>query len=223
MKSNIKKEVKQIMVKHTRAKINIPICIAIFLFCLTLISAYLTCGLYAKYISSAYGSDSSRVTTFGNITLTETGDFNSDGKLVIIPGVNLTKKAVINFAGSEAATYVFVEVIPSAWQISANNKSFLFTLNDKTVMQWSIEESWTFLESDNGTYIYYRKLPPNSVLDGANIIADGGKITVSNQITKSEISSMTGISIKLRASVVQAGGFESPNAAWASIASKEGV
>ena len=54
-------------------------------------------------------------------------------------------------------------------------------------------------------------------------IRDGnGKITVSDQITKSEIIAMTGISIKLRATVVQSGGFANPEAAWNSVAAQEG-
>jgi hypothetical protein len=78
------------------------------------------------------------------------------------------------------------------------------------------------LKSDNGTYIYYRELTPNTELIATDIIAENGKITVSYQITKSEIQVMTGISIKLRATVVQSGGFENPEAAWNSVAVKEG-
>lgn len=211
------------MAKHTKtAKVNIPMCIASVLFCLTLISIHLTSGLYAKYISSASGSGSARVIAFGDLTLTETGNFYEDNKLMIIPGVDLTKKAVVDFAGSEAATYVFVEVKPSAWQVASDNESFSITLNSKTAMQWSIADGWMFLKSANGTYVYYRELAPNTVLDDADIIAEDGKITVSDQITKNEIASMTGISIKLRATVVQSGGFESPEAAWNSVAAKEG-
>ena len=39
----------------------------------------------------ASGSDSARVITFGDLTLTETGDFYEEGKLMIIPGVDLKK------------------------------------------------------------------------------------------------------------------------------------
>ena len=204
------------------ARINIPMCIAAVLFCLTLISIHLTGGLYAKYISSASGGDSARVIAFGDMTLTETGDFYEASKLMIIPGVDLTKKAVVDFAGSEAATYVFIEVEPSAaWQTSDNQK-FSITMNSKTAMQWSVAEGWSFLVLKNGAYVYYRELAPNTVLKDVDIIAEDGKITVSDRITKSEIASMTGISIKLRASVVQAGGFASPEAAWNSVSAKEG-
>ena len=209
------------MVRHHKTKMNIPMCLAAILLCLTLISIHLTSGLYAKYISSASGNDSARVIKFGELTLTEEGDFYEGNKLMIIPGVALTKKATVSFSGSESATYVFVEITPSKWS-TTDNKTFSLMSNGKTAMQWNIAEGWIFLKSDNGTYIYYRELDPNTELVAADIIAENGKVSVSDQITKSEIETMTGISIKLRASVVQSGGFDNPESAWSSIAAKEG-
>lgn len=209
------------MVRHHKTKMNIPMCLAAILLSLTLISIHLTSGLYAKYISSASGNDSARVIKFGELTLTEEGDFYEGNKLMIIPGVALTKKATVSFSGSESATYVFVEITPSKWS-TTDNKTFSLMSNGKTAMQWNVAEGWLFLKSDNGTYIYYRELTPNTELIATDIIAENGKITVSNQITKSEIQVMTGISIKLRATVVQSGGFENPEAAWNSVAVKEG-
>ena len=209
------------MVTHNKTKMNIPLCLAAILLCLTLISIHLTSGLYAKYISSASGNDSARVIKFGELTLTEEGDFYEGNKLMIIPGIALTKKATVSFSGSESATYVFVEITPSKWS-TTDNKTFSLMSNGKTAMQWNVAEGWLFLKSDNGTYIYYRELTPNTELIATDIIAENGKIAVSNQITKSEIQVMTGISIKLRATVVQSGGFENPEAAWNSVAAKEG-
>ena len=209
------------MVRHHKTKMNIPMCLAAILLCLTLISIHLTSGLYAKYISSASGNDSARVIKFGELTLTEEGDFYEGNKLMIIPGVALTKKATVSFSGSESATYVFVEITPSKWS-TTDNKTFSLMSNGKTAMQWNVAKGWLFLKSDNGTYIYYRELTPNTELIATDIIAENGKITVSNQITKSEIQVMTGISIKLRATVVQSGGFENPEAAWNSVVVKEG-
>ena len=201
-------------------KVNIPMCIASFLFCLTLISFHFTSGLYARYISAASGSDSARVAGFGNLTLTETGDFYQDNKLMIIPGVDLTKKATVDFSGSETATYVFAEVIVPAWTASTDNKSFSFLLNGRSVIQWNVAPVWNFLEADNGIYVYYVELAPNSPMNNADIIANNGKITVSDSITKTEIKTITDISVKLRATAVQCGGFESPAAAWASVSAK---
>ena len=207
--------------KHT-AKPNIPMYLAAFLFCLTLISIHLSSGLYAKFISTASGSDSARVITFGDITLTETGDFYENNKLMIIPGVDLTKKAVVDFDGSEAATYVFIEVTPSACQVSESGKDFSLMLNGKAAMQWTIAEPWNYLKADNGSYIYYCVVAPNTPLTDVDIFAGEGKIAVSEWITKGEIASLTGTTIQLRATAVQLTGFDSPEAAWSSVSAKEG-
>ena len=75
-----------------KAKLNIPMCVACVLFCLTLFSFHLCGGLYARYTARGSASDSARVIKFGELTLTETGDFFQPGKLLIIPGVDLTKR-----------------------------------------------------------------------------------------------------------------------------------
>lgn len=209
------------MKKNKFSSGQIMIFVAGALFCLMLISVSLMSGLYARYISTGSGSDTARVIKFGDLTLTETGDFYENNKLMIIPGVDLKKKVVVDFDGSESATYVFVEIVPTKWS-TTDNKTFSFLLNGNAAMQWNVSADWSFLKSVDGTYVYYCALAPNIELDTVDVIANNGKITVSNQITKSEIEAMTGISIKLRATVVQAGGFDGPEAAWNSVAAKEG-
>ena len=209
------------MVKHNRTNVNIPMCLAAILLCLTLLSLHWTSGLYARYSTSEAGSDSARVIRFGDLTLTEEGDFYEGKNLMILPGVDLQKKAMVSFDGSESATYVFVEVAPTKWE-TADHKAFSILSNDEAVMQWQIAEGWTFLEADGGTYVYYRELAPNTELDRVDILAEEGKITVSGAITRKDIQNLTGVSIKLRASVVQSGGFENPAEAWKSIMEKEG-
>lgn len=214
------------MAKYTKtAKVNIPIRIACILFCLTLISVYLTGGIYAKYTAASGIGDTARVISFGNITITESGDFISggenDGKMMIIPGVDLTKKAVVDFKGSEASTYVFAEIILSSSWTTTDNVAFSISSGNKLLMQWKVEDSWKFLKTDsNGAYIYYRELEPNTHL-AADIIAKDGHIYINDEITKSEISAMNGIFIKFRAACVQSNGFKSPDAAWESLSKKE--
>lgn len=199
------------MHKHNAPKINIPICVAAVLFCLTLFSIHFMSGFYAKYTSRASGEDSARVIKFGELTLTETGDFAS-GTAFIIPGVDLTKKAVVSFGGSESATYVFVKIdLSSNWENSGNT----FSIDDK--LSWSVADGWSYL--DGSKYVYYRELSPNDTLT-ADVIAENGKITVSDEITKAEIGSLTGIKIDITGYVVQLNGFASPSEAWASVSAK---
>ena len=97
------------MNKH---RVNIPMCLAGILLCLTLFSFRLMGGLDAKYSTSDSGSDSARVITFGDVTITEDGDFTaSDTSAPILPGVDLTKNITVSFEGSDAATFVFVEIV----------------------------------------------------------------------------------------------------------------
>ena len=106
------------------------------LFCLVLITTAMMGGLFARYITSGTGSDSARVVAFGDLTLTETGDFDGTEtkKGMIIPGVPLTKDATVTFTGSEMATVVFVEVIvpEDTWE-TADNRAFSYG-----GMSWSV-------------------------------------------------------------------------------------
>lgn len=64
------------------SRVNIPMCAAGVLLCLTLFSLHLTSGLYAKYISTATGSDSARVAKFEVVSAKHNDDpvvIKSDG------------------------------------------------------------------------------------------------------------------------------------------------
>ena len=177
-----------------RAERNIPMRMAGILFCLTLISFYLISGMYAKYQASTYSGDSARVITFGDITLKESGGFE-DGQEIFIPGVPLTKKAVVSFTGSEAATFVFVEItLKDDWTYTNG------TFSDKSsggAVSWTVADGWTYLPGNGTTHVIYRELEPKTALTDAQ---------------------MTNLSIQFRAVVVQSGGFKDAGAAWSSVA-----
>lgn len=199
----------------SKPKMNIPMCVAGVLFCLTLISVYMVSGLYARYSTSGTGSDSARVIKFGDITISETGDFLGDTRnMMIVPGVNLKKEALVQFEGSEAATYVFVEVdLAGPWEYQGDSKNF--RIGD--LVDWTVEDDWQRL--DGTAYVFYQELASNNPLN-AQIIKES-QIRVSESITKATIASLEGASITFRASVVQSNGFENVQAAWASLRSKE--
>ena len=77
-------------------------------------------------------------------------------------------------------------------------------------MQWSVAEGWDYFKDSNGAYVYLLRIDSNTELDEADVIADDGKITVSESITKSEMQTLTSVSIKLRAIAVQSGGLKIP-------------
>lgn len=208
------------MKRRTKIKMNIPMCAACVLFCLTLLSTYMTGGLFARYTTEGSVSDSAKVMKFGKLTLTETGDFYDEGKLMIIPGVDLQKKAVLDFEGSESSVYVFISVIPEG-HTTEDNSAFAYIRNSEQMLAWSIDSGWEFLpgSSSGGEYIYYRELKPGEELVSADIFANDGKVEVSETITRNDIASMTDISIKIYAAVVQSNGFDSADDAWESIVS----
>lgn len=200
---------------------TILIRVAAGLVILTIISIYLLSGLFARYVSSDQGSDSARVATFGNLTLTETGDFDgTDSKKgMIIPGVPLTKNATVTFTGSEMATVVFVEVIvpKDTWE-TADNKAFSYG-----GMSWSVATGWEYLTKDlyggKDRYVFFKILEPNTQLSGEKIVKDG-VISVSEEITKANIGSLGNADLTFRASVIQAGGFKTVEEAWGAMAAK---
>ena len=200
---------------------TILIRVAAGLFILTIISLYLLSGLFARYVSSGQGSDSARVATFGNLTLTETGDFDgTDSKKgMIIPGVPLTKNATVTFTGSEMATVVFVEVIvpEDTWE-TADNSAFSYG-----GMSWSVASGWKYLTKDlyggEDRYVFFKILEPNTQLSGEEIVEDG-VISVSEEITKANIGSLGNADLTFRASVIQAGGFKTVQEAWTAMAAK---
>lgn len=200
---------------------TILIRVAAGLVILTIISLYLLSGLFARYVSSDQGSDSARVATFGNLTLTETGDFDgTDSKKgMIIPGVPLTKNATVTFTGSEMATVVFVEVIvpKDTWE-TADNKAFSYG-----GMSWSVASGWEYLTKDlydgKDRYVFFKILEPNTQLSGEKIVEDG-VISVSEEITKANIGSLGNADLTFRASVIQAGGFKTVQEAWTAMAAK---
>lgn len=199
---------------------SIMIRIASVLFVLTVISVYLLAGVLARYVTTGTGSDSARVAKFGELTITETGDFDGSSvkKGIIIPGVDLTKDATVHFEESEVLTIVFVEVILSDKWTKAGN-----TFMVGTSLSWSMADGWDYLDSDtyggNNRYIYYQIVKPNDGLT-ADIIANDGKITVSEEITEASIDHLEVGMISLRAGAIQAGGFETVQDAWNAMAAK---
>lgn len=225
--------------RNSRAKMNIPMCVACVLLCLTMFTTHLMSGLYARYVATGEGSDSARVATFGDVTIVETGSF-VDGEAVVTPGVPLTKDAKVLYSGSEVAVYIFLEVdVSKNWEID-NNCNFSIIRNGSMYMNWIINwTDWNFLEITETTsskkIVYYQILEPNKALamdeeaklanpeesQAPEIIMNNGKINVGVNWTTSELETiLEDTFIDFRATAVQAGGFNGAKEAWDSVSVK---
>ncbi len=191
---------------------------AIFGLSLVLLSSHITSGPYAKYSSQSTGSDGARVIKFGDLTVTETGDFTSvsanENQLVFLPGVSLEKNVLVTFAGSEASTIVFITVETPGWTLS--NKSFT---DSKGQLSWSVDDGWTYLRTDGNTHVFYYSLDPNEPMDKTPFIKDG-EIQVSENGTVAMYRDYPETSFTIQGYVVQANKFANASEAWESISSK---
>lgn len=162
----------------------------------------LTGVTFSRYMASAYSQDEARVITFGGLTVTDSG------VTPVQPGVAAQKDLAVRFDGSEAATYVFVELQGSDWTQDADG-----IYHDATgLMTWRVADGWTHLQ-DN---VYYRALSPNTALD-AGLIA-GGTVDVSEDMTRTELEKLSkALSIRVQAAAVQREGGDTAETAWARV------
>lgn len=189
--------------QNKKAKFRLPFS-AVLLY-LALIAAALSGVTFSRYVTGTTVSDSARVAMMKELTVTETGWLD---QRVILPGVNMTRKAVVDFEGSEMACYVFCAITANGWTRAADN--FHYTAGTG-ILNWAVDNTkWTYLQGDGGTSVYYCIVNANTALQ-ADVLADGGKITVSENITRSQLDTLAAsaapLSIKISATAVQYHGF----------------
>ena len=162
----------------------------------------LTGVTFSRYVASAHSQDEGRVITFGDLTVTDSG------VTPVQPGVAAQKDLTVRFDGSEAATYVFVELKGSDWTRGADG-----IYHDAAgLMTWRVADGWTHLR-DN---VYYRELAPNTALDAGLI--DGGTVDVSENMTRTELEELSkALSIRVQAAAVQREGGDTAETAWARV------
>ena len=172
---------------------------------LLLISAAVSGVTFSKYVTGTTVGDTARVAIMRDITVTETGNFAETDKWVITPGVDMIKNAVVNFEGSEMACYVFCEIKTSGWS-RLDEHSFAFSGSGENILGWAVNNDWKFLSGNGSEAVYYRIVSANTVLQ-ADVLADGGKITVSENITKTQLGLLPkDMQIKISAAAVQYNG-----------------
>ena len=160
----------------------------------------LTGVTFSRYVASAHSQDEGRVITFGDLTVTDSGSVQ------VQPGVPAQKDLTVRFDGSEAATYVFVELKGSDWTRGADGYTYTY---QSGLMTWRVAGGWTHLQ-DN---VYYRALSPNTALDAGLI--DDGTVNVSENMTRTELEKLSkALSIRVQAAAVQREGGDTAQIAW---------
>ena len=163
-----------------------------------------------------------------NLDITETGNFTEPQNWVIAPGADITKKAVLNFEGSEMACYVFLKIDAPKWTHDANHR---YTYSDNEsgdeFLSWNVSGGWNYLCDDGSDEIFYTAVKPNTPFS-ADIVANDGQIKVSDSITKSDLDGFpSSLGLTFEAAAVQYGGFNEGNteseraiAAWNAVKNK---
>lgn len=192
--------------QNKKAKFRLPFS-AVLLY-LALIAAALSGVTFSRYVTGTTVSDSARVAMMKELTVTETEMPDGLDQRVILPGVDMTKQAVVDFEGSEMACYVFCAITANGWTRAADH--FGYTAGNG-LLNWAVDNTkWIFLQGDGSTSVYYCIVNANTALQ-ADVLADGGKITVSENITRSQLNALASpaapLSIKISATAVQYHGF----------------
>ena len=174
---------------------------------LMLIAAAVSGVTFSRYMTGTTVGDTARVAIMRDITVTETGNSAETDKWVITPGVDMIKNAVVNFEGSEMACYVFCEIKTTGWSRMNDNYHFAFSVGSENILGWAVNKDWNYLSGNKNEAVYFRTVNANTVLQ-ADVLADGGKITVSENITKTQLGLLPkDMQIKISAAAVQYNGF----------------
>ena len=174
---------------------------------LLLIAAAVSGVTFSRYMTGTTVGDTARVAIMRDITVTETGNFAEPDKWVITPAVDMIKKAVVNFEGSEMACYVYFEIKTTGWSRMNDNYRFAFSVGSENILGWAVNDDWKFLSGNGSEAVYYRIVSANTVLQ-ADVFAEDGKITVSENITKTQLDSLPkDMQIIISATAVQYNGF----------------
>ena len=199
-----------------------------YLLYLLVVTFALTGVTFSRYVASSDGGDAARVAVIRDLTVTETGDVPADGgSWLLAPGVELTKNAVVTLESSEMACYVFCEVKTEGWTRSeTDNHSYSYSDGTLSDLKWKVDNDWIYLDGTKDSankkddVVYYKLVETNTTMNDA-ILADNGKISVSEDLTRSQLDTMTkNLSIEFNVTAVQYGGFADATEAYNAVKGK---
>lgn len=146
--------------------------------------------------------------TYGdiNIDLAET----TGNAYKIVPGVNIEKNPKVTVTAGSEACWLFVKVEEENWP------EFKETDGKTAKIAYEIASGWTALEGVSG--VYYREVGA-AAADTSFEVIKGNVITVSENLTKTEVNTVVTVQPKLTftAYAVQKDGVTSAAAAWAKV------
>ena len=197
-----------------------------YLLYLLVVTFALTGVTFSRYVTSSDGGDAARVAVIRDLTVTETGDVPADGgRWLLAPGVELTKNAVVTLESSEMACYVFLELETEGWQRTGTHSYAIQDGGGTALSAWGVDAAWQLLHGGTDSAVYYQIVPANTPFSAA-VLRDGGRITVSADVTASRLRALadTGLRIDIQAAAVQYQGLDDgmdsttrAEAAWSAV------
>lgn len=197
-----------------------------YLLYLLVVTFALTGVTFSRYVTSSYGGDAARVAVIRQLTVTETGDVPADGgRWLLAPGMDVTKNAVVTLESSEMACYVFLELETEGWQRTGTHSYAIQDGAGKVLSAWGVDAAWQLLYGGTDSAVYYQIVPANTPFSAA-VLRDGGRITVSADVTASRLRALadTGLRIDIQAAAVQYQGLDDgmdsttrAEAAWSAV------
>jgi predicted ribosomally synthesized peptide with SipW-like signal peptide len=143
--------------------------------------------------------------TYGDINITLGETTGSDYK--IIPGVDIAKDPKVTVKKDSEACWLFVKVEEENWPT--------FTESDGTrKVKYGIADGWTALTGETG--VYYREVGAVTADTSFDVLA-GNVVTVSEELTKAEVNSITAENqpkLTFTAYAVQKDGIADADTAW---------
>lgn len=144
--------------------------------------------------------------TYGDINIGLAESTGSDYK--IIPGMNIPKDPKVTVKAGSEACWLFVKVEEENWPT--------FKDGETAKIAYEIAPGWTALEGQSG--VYYREVGA-AAADTSFEVIKGNVITVSENLTKTEVNNVVTVQPKLTftAYAVQKDGVTSAADAWAKV------
>ena len=130
-----------------KAKLNIPMCTALVLLLLTMISIHLTSGLYARYVATATGEDSARVAKFDVVTKLDNKDITLDCTSNTTSG---TYTLTVQNNSEVSVKYdLYVKVIPKKAVTDQGEQEIAASATDTGIHLYGTDLSIYFTETRN--------------------------------------------------------------------------